>query len=63
MLESTNNTIKKILINNLEYAEQFEIAEILNKYFSEVAMNLEDNLPHNNVNPLQFISDIQNSFF
>ena len=38
--ELTNNTIKKLGINNIEYTEQFEIDEIFNKYFSEVAMNI-----------------------
>ena len=49
------------MINNIEYTEQFEIAKIFNKYFSEIAMNLENNLLHNIINPLQFISSNQNS--
>ena len=61
--ELTNNTIKKLVINNIEHTDQFEIAEIFNKYFSEVAMYLENNLPHNNINPLQLISNNQNSIF
>ena len=57
------NTIKKLVINNIA-TEQFEIAEILHKYFSEEAMNLGNNLPHNNINPLQFKSSSdQNSIF
>ena len=52
-----NNTIKNLVINNIEYTEQFKLPQILNNYFSEVAMNLKNNLPHNNAN-LQFIAYI-----
>ena len=58
-----NDTIKKIVLNNREYSEQLDIAECFNKYFNEVASSLENSLPNNDMNPLQFINRNQNSIY
>ena len=44
--------VEKLVVNNTEYSDPPEIAEICNKYFNEIASSL-DSLPVNQQNPLQ----------
>ena len=40
------------------------IAEVFNNYFSNVASNLDRNIPHPNISPLNFLgAPVENSFF
>ena len=40
------------------------IAEVFNNYFSNVASNLDVNIPHSNISPLNFLgAPVENSFF
>ena len=40
------------------------IAEVFNNYFSNVASNLDCNIPHVDISPLNFLGEpVENSFF
>ena len=58
------NTIKKLIYNNLEYSEAGDIAELFNQYFSNIATDLDREIPHSTMDPLQFLAPpISNSLF
>ena len=50
------NIIKTILFNNVEYTDAFEMAQIFNNYFTQVANELEAQIPQTSLDPLSFIS-------
>ena len=40
------------------------IAEVFNSYFSNIASNLDHDIPHSNISPLYFLgAPVKNSFF
>ena len=60
----SNNIINRIIWNNVELADNSEIAEAFSEYFSNVAPTLNDNMPTNDIDPLSFINlNISNSLF
>ena len=58
-----NNSIKKLIIDGIDCCDSEGISEIMNAYFSNIASSLDDLLPSNSVNPLQYVKRNENSFF
>ena len=58
-----NVTIKNILHNGALVTDSGEIAEIFNIFFNSVATQLDDSLPTNDLNPLDFIPRNSHSMF
>ena len=52
---SKKGSISKIIHNNAEYYNHKDIAEIFNNYFCEIPLELNNNLPSNNIDPLKFM--------
>ena len=50
-----NKTIKSIFLNNIEYNTDLEIANAFNTYFSNVALDLDRNLPASAVDPISYL--------
>ena len=62
--KSTNSrVIKKIMHNNVEYTDDLGMSEIFNEYFSNVATSLNEDLPINDNNPLDYITGTFNTSF
>ena len=60
----SSKIIKSILWNGIEYSADLDIAEIFNKYFSQVAVQLDESLPISNIDPLSYVSNsISSSLF
>ena len=60
------NTSKDVIINHYgsTVSDSLAIAEVFNNYFSNVASNLDRNIPHSNISPLNFLgAPVENSFF
>ena len=51
----SNKQIRLITMNNIEYTDEQDIANIFNNYFSQMAINSDISLPANNLNPKSFI--------
>ena len=51
------NTSKDVILNRSgsTVSDPSAIAEVFNNYFSNVASNLDRNIPHSNVSPLNFL--------
>ena len=59
------NTSKDVILNHggSTVSDPSAIAEVFNKYFSNVASNLDRNIPHANISPLNFLgAPVENSF-
>ena len=56
--------IKKIIWNAIEYTADCDIANLFNRYFCSVALDLDNSLPDSTTDPLQFVqrNDL-NSFY
>ena len=53
-----------MLSNGSKVSDPSAIAEVFNNYFSNVASNLDGNIPHSNISPLNFLkAPVKNSFF
>ena len=49
--------------NGSAISDPFEIAEVFNRYFSNIASNLDRDIPHSNIFPLYFPgAPVENSF-
>ena len=60
----SQSRVKCLIWDNVEYWDELNIARIFNEYFGNVAENLDNILPVNNLNPLSFMSyDSTSSFF
>ena len=60
------NTSKDVILNHngSTVSEASGIAEVFKKYFSNVAFNLNSNIRHSNISPLNFLgAPVENSFF
>ena len=60
------NTSKYVIINHggSTVSDRSAIAEVFNNYFSNVAFNLDRNISHADVSPLNFLgAPVENSFF
>ena len=60
------NTSKDVILNHdgSTVSDPPDIAEVFNNYFSNVASNLDSNIPHPNISPLNFLgAPAENSFF
>ena len=55
--------IKTILFNNTEFIEDIDIANIFNEYFCKIPVALDENIPHSNINPLDYVTRIDASIF
>ena len=50
--------------NGSSISDPAVIAEVFNNYFSNIASNLDRNIPHSNISPLYFLgAPVENSFF
>ena len=58
-----SKTIKTILINNIECFDSPTIANFFNQYFSNIAIELETQIPPSDIDPLTDVPRIRNSFF
>ena len=59
-----NRTIFRIILNNAEYTDHGEIAEIFASYFSSVARELDSEIPASTIDPLSLVnSRIPSSIF
>ena len=60
------NTSKDVILNHngSTVSDPSAIAEVFNNYFSNIASNLDRNIPHSNISPLNFLgAPVENSFF
>ena len=60
------NNSKDVLLNHngSTVSAPSAIAEVFNNYFSNVASNLDRNIPYSNISPLNFLgAPVENSFF
>ena len=57
-----SNNIKKLVIDGIDYCDSGGISEIMNAYFSNIASSLDDLLPSNTIDPLQYVKRNENSF-
>ena len=60
------NNSKDVILkhNGSTVSDPSNIAKVFNNYFSNVASNLDRNIPHPNISPLNFLSaPVENSFF
>ena len=60
------NTSKDVILNHggSTVSDPSAIAEVFNDYFSNVASNLDRNIPHANMSPLNFLgAPVENSVF
>ena len=60
------NTSKDIIRNHngSTVSDPSAIAEVFNNYFSNLSSNLDRNIPHSNISPLNFLgAPVENSFF
>ena len=60
------NTSKDVILNHngSTVSDPSAIAEVFNNYFSNVSSNLDRNIPHSNISPLNFLGAlVENSFF
>ena len=48
---------------NTEYSDPLDIAEIFNKYFNEIVSSLDNSLPVNQLNPLQYEGRVSDFLF
>ena len=55
--------IKSLMWNNLECTSDISIANIFNDFFSNIATDLDDNLPTNNIDPTSFLTYNLNSLY
>ena len=62
-----NNVSKKIikylLVNNIEYTDSSDIANIFSQYFANIPSSLEANIPPTDFDPLSSVPFINNSIF
>ena len=58
---SNSHSIKSILWNEKLFTNDIDIAEIFNNYFANIATELDECLPTNNVDPLSYVSRHVNS--
>ena len=57
---------KDIILNHngTAVSDPSAVAEVFNNYFSNVASNLDCNIPHSNISPLNFLgAPVENYFF
>ena len=60
------NTSKDVTLNNIGswVSDPSAIAEVFTNYFSNVASNIDRDIPHSNISPLNFLGAlVENSFF
>ena len=57
-----NNSIKKLVIDGIDYYDSGGISEIMNAYFSNIASSLDDLLPSNSIDPLQYVKRNESPF-
>ena len=60
------NASKDVILNHggSTVSDPSAIAEVFNNYFSNVASNLDRNIPHADISPLNFLgAPVENSFF
>ena len=60
------NTSKDVILNHngSTVSDHSVIAEVINNHFSNVASNLDRNIPRSNISPLNFLgAPMENSFF
>ena len=58
-----SKTIKSIFINNIECFDNPTIANFFNQYFSKIALELESQMPTSDIDPINYVPIIRNSFF
>ena len=55
--------VNRIIWNGTEYNNSTDIASIFNNYFNNIAQNLDDQLPFNNIDPLSFVQINEQTMF
>ena len=60
--ENTNRHIDRIVLNNIEYTDSSQIANVLNRYYVEAAKNLAQDMPHVSVS-VSLSDPVTSSFF
>ena len=59
-----HNVIKKILLHNIEFTSEEEIANVFNNYFCSIGSELDAQIPLSNLDPLHYINfNAERSFF
>ena len=53
---SKTNSINKLLVNNIEYVNDSQIAELFNEYFFRIPLELEESLPQSHLDPLNTVN-------
>ena len=57
------SNIKSIIFDNVEHFDSNNISRIFNEYFSNIAKNLDNSLPNNNIDPLAHVQQNNASIF
>ena len=55
--------INKIVVDNIIYTEEADIAEIFNAYFCSVGNTLDSEIPFTNLDPLHYVEVNPKSFY
>ena len=58
-----SKSIRRILVNNTEYTSDSDIVQIFNDYFSNIASNLDNDIPHSDIDPLSYVPLNPSSIF
>ena len=62
-LTTNKSTIKRIVRGNVECLDELEISMIFNEYFNKVPLELNEAIPHSDIDPLSFIARNPSSMF
>ena len=46
--------VKTIIVNNVEFLNDEEIAQVFNDYFCSIGTQLDFNIPHTNIDPISY---------
>ena len=60
--KSKATTINEVNVNGKSIAGDKDIANEFNKYFSEIGKKLAKEIPHNDIDPLSYVTPVSNSF-
>ena len=60
--KSKTTTISEINVNERKIVGDKNIANEFNKYFSEIGKKLANEISHNDIDPLDFVNPVSNSF-
>ena len=61
---SNRKDIEKIIVNNITYTDNDDIASVFNSYFCSVGSEIDSNIPQSSLDPLHYVNtNVTSSFF